>query len=309
MEIYGDDSYQNKISRMAEDASGFLQKETVYQEHDVPGDVIDSVLYYNKEYYSGDILISEEEYTAALEDMVSHLTAILMNSRDTRIPEPFKQYISVNGSTALTAQEMINLLMAQTTAVPNDLTSEDLRGLEEFLAYYAWQSNSYDCSAVTQTQEWRNILEAVVRHPSAVCDGIYPGEPVVENWNEPDPLGRWNAYRQLSESKTDWILTNIFNVSEQDLAALKAIDADTDYVYLLDGYYYSVLGGVGGGYIITLTDISYDGSFYTIQYGLQDYYEIDVTHHLYAVMKYPVIDGVPYWSLYYLGETPPEGSF
>ena len=167
-----------------------------------------------------------------------------------------------------------------------------------FLAKFMWLSDTYDCTAVTSSSEWRSILEGVIAHPSCCDEAYYPGELAEESWDGTDPLGKWTSYRKFSEAKAYWILTNIFNVTDADYHALQEQIFANTHTYLYDdGYYYSFLGGVGGGYQATIEDIQQENGDYIVQFSVDDDY-FSMHKELTARLQFKNIDGRYYWSLY-----------
>lgn len=308
MTAYGDEYTRIITYRFEENSQGLLDMIEQYQFYDRPGEVVDSVLTYTQEYYQSGAACTEEEYAGAMKQIYAGISDVLMFSGENRFGEEMNQAISNGAKWDMTAEEAINYLMAKNTTVPNDLTLQELNGLLDFLAYYAWKGGTYDYRSVPAEEEWRNLLEAVIRHPSAVNESIYPGEPVQEYWDQADPRNQWQAHLVFSEAKADWILKNIFHVSDADLTAMKAAAENDTNSYLQDGNYYCSLGGVGGGYMVWLDAMEYDGTFYTIEYRVQDAYDmegIDIKH-LYGLFRFENLEGENYWTVYYMGNEAPD---
>lgn len=199
------------------------------------------------------------------------------------------------------------------TGVASASTSTVTRGtaeytaLENFLAQLGWWrgSSSYDSekAATNSPVEYgaKNILEAMLTAGSGYCynDTLYPGEAREELWYEKDPLGKWESHWKTNAEKVDWILQNIFNCSDSAIATLKSsVLSGSQTIYARGGYYYSQIGGVGGGYTASITDIQPSGGKYLVTYNLKSMYET-TSQPRYAVVEQKNIGGKNYWSLYY----------
>lgn len=190
---------------------------------------------------------------------------------------------------------------AKPTAAP------DIKALENFLAQFGWWAggSSYNAQQATTDSpvEYgaKNIFEAMLSTGSGYCynDTLYPGEARQEVWDGKDPLGKWNGYRKTNAQKLEWILSKIFNCSDSHIAALKSsVLKENATIYYLDGHYYNKLGGVGGGFNASVTNIQpYEGK-YRVTYSLKSMYET-AGHPRYAIVEWKVIDGQGYWSLHY----------
>ena len=185
--------------------------------------------------------------------------------------------------------------------------SAEFIALENFLGQLGWWrgSSSYDSQKATANSlvEYgaKNILEAMLSAGSGYCydDVLYPGEARAEVWDAKDPLGKWDSYWKTNAEKVDWILKNIFNCSDSDIATLKSsVLNGNQSVYYLDGYYYSMIGGVGGGYTASITSLAASGGKYLVTYHLNSIYNTGLNPH-YAVVEQKNIDGKNYWSLRY----------
>lgn len=185
--------------------------------------------------------------------------------------------------------------------------SAEYTALENFLAQLGWWrgSSSYDSEKATANcpVEYgaKNILEAMLSAGSGYCynDALYPGEARAELWYTKDPLGKWESHWKTNAEKVDWILQNIFNCSDSAIATLKSsVLSGSQTIYAQDGYYYSQIGGVGGGYTASITDLTASGSKYLVTYNLKSMYET-ASQPRYAVVEQKSISGKNYWSLYY----------
>lgn len=196
---------------------------------------------------------------------------------------------------------------AKPTTAPTPSSTPDIKALENFLAQFGWWAggSAYDAQRATTSSPAqygaKNIFEAMLSDGSGYCynDTLYPGEARQEVWNGKDPKGKWNGYRKTNAQKMEWILSHIFNCSNSHIAALKSsVLKENPTIYYLDGYYYNKLGGVGGGFSASVTNIQpYDGK-YRVTYSLKSMYET-TGHTRYAIVEWKVIDGQGYWSLHY----------
>lgn len=185
--------------------------------------------------------------------------------------------------------------------------SAEFTALENFLGQLGWWqgSSSYDSQKAAANSPVesgaKNILVAMLSAGSGNCynDALYPGEARKELWYEKDPLGKFESHWKTNAQKVDWILKNIFNCSESDIATLKSSGlSGNQNIYYLDGYYYNMIGGVGGRYTASITDIQPSGRKYLVAYNLKSMYETTSRPH-YAVVEQKNINGKNYWSLYY----------
>lgn len=185
--------------------------------------------------------------------------------------------------------------------------SAEFTALENFLGQLGWWrgSSSYDSENATANSpvEYgaKNILEAMLSAGSGYCynDALYPGEAREGLWYEADPLGKWESHWKTNAEKVDWILQNIFNCSDSAIATLKSsVLNESQTIYAQGGYYYSQIGGVGGGYTVSITDLAASGEKYLVTYNLKSMYET-ASQPRYAVVEQKNIGGKNYWSLYY----------
>ena len=180
--------------------------------------------------------------------------------------------------------------------------SAEYEALEVFLATYAWWGADYDAQAETGISlNGHNVLQAMLSEGYCYTDSIYPG-PVRETvWNfdgkSPDPLGKYDSYAKVSVAKIDWVLENIFNCSASHIASMKAT-LDDDF-YILDGFYYIRIGGIGGGFDVDIQDITLSGQRYYVTYNSKSIYYDEYCTRYYAIFELKNIDSQNYWSLYY----------
>ncbi len=206
----------------------------------------------------------------------------------------------------LTVCLLLGLMPTGASAV--ELSSADREGIDRLLSVYEWYGKNYNCTnaaAVTDKNFHRNLLEAVVLHPSCVYFADYP-VTFTENWRGTDPRGRWKGYSEISSADTDWILKNIFHCTDRDIAAMRNYLASSEYVYYQNGRYYAFLGGVGGGfYTQNMQAYSY-GSLLLVRFDMYNIYGNEFMFRKYAVVGKSNVGGRDYWTLYYLDDAMPS---
>ncbi len=171
--------------------------------------------------------------------------------------------------------------------------------------------------AVEDVQEDQDLFDREWEHQ---MDGMDP-----RGWGEyDDAYDLYGGYVIYDKDKVDWIITNIFNLTEDDITAMLEQGSADHQIYSQDGDYYCVNGwwtGAPEGLSIEFTDVLTDGQKYCIQfdagYALIDddeyYYdedpELDRSQEydtLYIMAELKPIDGKHYWSIYYIGPDKPE---
>lgn len=200
----------------------------------------------------------------------------------------------------------------ESVIVPEELVrgSESWTALEAFLAQLSWYGD-YDRETAalrTSGNEWsepRNALEKMLTTAACYCynDALYPGEAMQDLWGEADPLGKWasdlDPYMKVNAGKLEWILRHIFNCSQADIERMKKpiLAGEDEYIYYLDGYYYFVLGGIGGGFDASVTSIEQRGARYYVKYNSASVY-VELSEPRCAVVSLKEIDGKEYWTIY-----------
>ncbi len=178
---------------------------------------------------------------------------------------------------------------------------EDLIAFLDWFGWYSLSGNSiFDSENINENS---NVMNLAFTH--CVDFDSYPGEAAKRF--QKDPSGKLNDCDIFEESKTDWILTNIFHYSDEDIETIKS--ASSDQYYLDGGYYYVKTGGVGGGYDSKPLYAWKDGDLLKIIFAQ---YQGDVMVSLsgmkYAVVSKDEIDGSSYWTLHYWSNEIPSGS-
>ena len=159
-----------------------------------------------------------------------------------------------------------------------------------------------------------NILRSIVGNMPCVDYDVYPVTKYEEIWNnkKPDPK-KWasetgGCYMVFDQKAADWIAVNIFNVSEDDLAAMRRQGEQEKWFYLYKGNYYTPAGGVGDPLTeYRLSSVKTDGRRYYVNYESRflfddpDNAEYDISY--YAELEIKTIDGRDYWSLFKYSRT------
>ncbi len=194
-------------------------------------------------------------------------------------------------------------------AAPSPISADERLALEDFLLDFSPYSSEYDCRNTAPGKPNADILDYVIG-PFDMADPAYPGEYRQRAW-APDPKNRWDAYAKYSEEQTNWILKEILNCTDADIADMKSrLIAASDQKdsrgyypnpYYLDGYYYRFLGGVGWDSIDRVMDVRFDGTYYMVEYMDREHLGDFDGKTRCAVLKLKTINGKKYWSLYYDG--------
>ena len=209
---------------------------------------------------------------------------------------------------------------------PEDFTSVDVdelpEGLNAFLENMFW-IGMYDCE---DEEKLKDQITWIFGNPYTLVDfSLYsdhayfpPYDQVKDNPNyfRPDQgENAWTGTYIYDADGVDWILKNIYHVSDSMLGAIKnpgyyktmenPYEQGTFYKQLLyyDGKYevHSQEGWGGPGVYFELVSAEKAGDLYHIYYKeipAYDGYTEDEIDYIYAIMEYKVIDGKGYWSIY-----------
>lgn len=156
-------------------------------------------------------------------------------------------------------------------------------------------------------------------------DGLDP-----KGWGEDGAYDLYGSYGKYDIEKVNWVAENVFNLSEETIAAMQK-KGETDRVfYLQDDSYICVDGWPTGAYdgeALEITGVKTDGQKFCIEYdfGIADYgYDYENFEELagdyentpvdrneeyttyYAVVEPKLIDGKHYWSIYYNRTSMPD---
>ena len=196
------------------------------------------------------------------------------------------------------------------------------QSLLDFFAQFAgvYSSNTEDpslgiqkeYSAENAADGTSNIMAEIVAILPCVMFDRYPVTPPVDHWDDPDPVG-WSttgSFMTFDGPSVDWIATNIFNVSQEDLAVLvkqgeeekrfkRLENADGSYTYYIQS------GGIGDTFRHQeFRSGKSDGTNYRLVYdqyhtmGTDDRSKWELEDTYYAEMEDKVIDGEHYWSMH-----------
>ena len=200
-------------------------------------------------------------------------------------------------------QDFLDELAGVVTASELTEGSDEWQALEMFLSCFGWYG-PYDAqTAVLPDENWSlNALEKLLTVASCYSyeDTRYPGEELLIEWDGTDPLGKWEwGHGRASADKMDWLLEHIFNCSPEDISSMKEpiMTGKNEEIYYLDGYYYFMVGGIGGGYGAEVTRVEPMGKRYYVEYNLYDFY-VEEPERWCASMSLKNIAGKEYWSLY-----------
>ena len=196
------------------------------------------------------------------------------------------------------------------------------QSLLDFFAQFAgiYSSNTEDpslgiqkeYSAENAADGTSNIMAEIVAILPCVVFDRYPVTPPVDHWDDPDPVG-WSttgSFMTFDGPSVDWIATNIFNVSQEDLAVLvkqgeeeklfkRLENADGSYTYYIQS------GGIGDTFRHQeFRSGKSDGTNYRLVYdqyhtmGTDDRSKWELEDTYYAEMEDKVIEGEHYWSMH-----------
>lgn len=192
-----------------------------------------------------------------------------------------------------------------TTNPTTELTAVEKKELEDFLVSFAWFGDgNYDANNALSSYNVSglNILECLVTPPRYHCydDSIYPGTRANYCVEGSDPLNKfYGCFGCVMKDRTQWVLKNIFNVSDADIREMErmVLTRNPKTLYLYNGAYYFSDGGVGGGPMIQNVEAVPNGKFYNVTYELRNSYPSE-WHTYHAVVERKTIDGKAYWTMH-----------
>lgn len=156
-------------------------------------------------------------------------------------------------------------------------------------------------------------------------DGLDP-----KGWGEDGAYDLYGSYGKYDIEKVNWVAENVFNLSEETIAAMQKKGETDRMFYLQDDSYICVDGWPTGAYdggALEITGVKTDGQKFCIEYdfGIADYgYDYENFEELagdyentpvdrneeyttyYAVVEPKLIDGKHYWSIYYNRTSMPD---
>ena len=162
-----------------------------------------------------------------------------------------------------------------------------------------------------------NILRCIVGNMPCVEWEQYPVAKYEEVWDGKrlDPK-KWakatgGCYMVFDSEDADWIAVNIFNVSQDDLDAMRRQGQKEKWFYQYKGKYFTPAGGVGDPLTeYRLSSVKTDGTKYYVTYESRFLYDepenadYDVSYN--AELAVRTIDGKDYWTLYRYSRNPAE---
>ena len=178
--------------------------------------------------------------------------------------------------------------------------------LHDLLAGIGWYGDTYDYRAITSGDVdlvfFLYVMNGLRKYPGK----IWERDSYDYTSRVADPKNLFNyAYYRLDGDRLDWVFKNIYNIDEKQIQELHKKTGDSIYYY--DQDYYTLMGGVGGGYGAYLDDIEDLGGVYQISYHqitVPDGPTVLQYDKKYALVAYKKIDGVHYWSLYRVSDAP-----
>jgi len=170
-----------------------------------------------------------------------------------------------------------------------------------FLSSIGWWGENFDCNNP-------DILHDFVQFMLA-CDVLCDFSQYTDYLKEPYQDKDYDLH--FDGAGLDWILSNIYNFGNQDLADFKNELSHTNEggytssLYYSNGEYISPLGGIGGGNEARIKEVQTDGKQYRVIFDIYwDDFEDGMYYGStnYALMEYKIIDGKGYWSVYKVSE-------
>ena len=192
-------------------------------------------------------------------------------------------------------------------------------GLEHFISPLQWSAD-FDCE---NEQNMKNFITWNFGNPNTLIDfSLYSDHLYVPSYEQMEKdsnfyiqanINDWQGIYMYDAAGMDWILKNIYNVSDSMLKDLKTQDyyetlndfngkAYKELSYENGKYHVKSEQGWGGpGYETKIISAEKSGNVYHIKYDWipeTDYADFMELKHYYAIMEYKVIDGKGYWSVY-----------
>ena len=188
-----------------------------------------------------------------------------------------------------------------------DSLSSFLEFLGDWYVRSGAQKNYYDCTKAGEGDT--NILGSIVNNPPCVSWNSYPVKEYEEFWESKtsDPKN-WSkethgCYFKFDQKNADWVAKNIFNVTDDDIKAMRRQGEKNKWFYLHKGSYYVTVGGIGDPpTVYKFISCKTDEKKYLVDYDC--YYFDDDPQKGEFVASYSAelelknIDGDYYWSLY-----------
>lgn len=221
--------------------------------------------------------------------------------------------------------------------IPYDAALMDIMYPLWYHRYYWFENDGrFDCNDLAGDQILGFLMTGFGSFGTAAEDLRDDDDPFDRDWEHwmdgMDPRGwgeydgaydLYEGYETYDKDRVDWIITNIFNLTDDDINAMLEQGGTDHQLYSQDGEYYCVNGwwtGAAMGEAIELTDVLTDGEKYCIEFdagfALEDeeaLYEdepvldrSDDYDTLYILAELKPIESKHYWSVYYIGPDMPE---
>lgn len=182
--------------------------------------------------------------------------------------------------------------------------------LERFtdLYYSDKGGNDFDCET-----NYTSLIHCMMLEFPCIDWLAYPVKPLEEKdvtRKKTDPK-KWakgfDNYTVCDEESVKWIVTNIFNVSEDKIPEMREKYLKEKTLYLYKGKYYMPVGHIGTSYLrYELVSVRLEGKRYYVDYnsyideefGYVPEGESSFSGSYTAELELKNIDGKDYWSLY-----------
>lgn len=178
--------------------------------------------------------------------------------------------------------------------------------LHDLLGGIGWYGGKYDYRIINSgdidIMFFLHVMTGLKKYPG----NIWERDSYDYSSREADPKNLFNyAYYRFDGNGLDWVFKNIYNIDEKQIEELHKKNEGSVYYY--DNDYYTSMGGVGGGFGSYLDNIEDLGGVYQISYHQITVPDGPTVLHYdkkYALVADKIIDGVHYWSLYRVSDTP-----
>lgn len=190
--------------------------------------------------------------------------------------------------------------------------------LDRFTDLYYSDKGGHDFDCETN---YTNLIPCMMLEFPCIDWYTYPVKPLEEKdvtRKKTDPK-KWakgfDNYTVCDEESVKWIVTNIFNVSEDKIPEMREKYLKEKTLYLYKGKYYMPVGHIGTSYLrYELVSVRLEGKRYYVDYNAyvngdeMGMPESDglLSGSFTAELELKNVDGKDYWSLYKTTETTKE---
>ena len=190
--------------------------------------------------------------------------------------------------------------------------------LDRFTDLYYSDKGGHDFDCETN---YTNLIHCMMLEFPCIDWYTYPVKPLEEKdvtRKKTDPK-KWakgfDNYTVCDEESVKWIVTNIFNVSEDKIPEMREKYLKEKTLYLYKGKYYMPVGHIGTSYLrYELVSVRLEGKRYYVDYNAyvngdeMGMPESDglLSGSFTAELELKNVDGKDYWSLYKTTETTKE---